>query len=180
MDSNACISPLTAASLCIEPGLKAGAPFGFHKSEKLRLRSLVNDLFDRGESLYVYPLRLVWRPLSQQDLASTFRRDIPAGIGRVQFLVTIPKKRCRHAVDRVRMRRLVREAYRLHRLCMAAALEARPDVRSLSLAFIFTGNRPADSEAMERAVRKLLAKLSRRLVPDSETPSETDSEQCAG
>lgn len=172
MNMDAAINPPNnnAAALCVAPDRKAGRPLGFDKSEKLRLRTLVNALFDQGASVYAYPLRLVWRQIEEEELKSCFRCGMPEGIGRVQFLITIPKKRCRHAVDRVRMRRLVREAYRLRRSQLAEALGCNPGIRSLSLAFIFTGTKTEDYKTIDRAVDRLLRKLSKSLIPFADKP----------
>ncbi len=76
-----------------------------YKREKLCSVTAIENLFARKEgngSAMAYPLRAVWR-VSERNGAS------------IQFLISIPKKRLRHAVDRVTMRRRVREAYRLNR-----------------------------------------------------------------
>lgn len=134
------------------------------KSGRLRHRSLVGVLFSEGKTLYDYPLRLSWRALTEQELKESFKLDVPARIGRVQVLVTVPKKKRRRAVDRVLMRRRIREAYRLSRHELDAALEARSDVRTLSLAFIYLHNDNADYAAVEAKMRALLGRLSRKLT----------------
>ena len=40
----------------------------FPKSERLRLQALVDPLFREGKSLFEYPMRLVYRPLSAEEL----------------------------------------------------------------------------------------------------------------
>ena len=52
--------------------------------------------------MLAYPLRAVWA-------------DSPAGYAqqeRVEFLISVPKRKLRHAVDRVKMRRRIREVMR--------------------------------------------------------------------
>lgn len=93
-----------------------------------------------------YPWRAVWR-----------RRD--AGDPRpdcAQFVIVVPKRRLRHAVDRVRMRRVMREAYRLNR-------DAMPDDRAIDLAFIYVADRLTDYRASEKAVKKIFSRLSKPL-----------------
>ena len=85
------------------------------KAEKLRHKSLVENLFKEGFSVYEFPLRMQVRALSEDELESSFRNGAPDGIAPLQMLVTVPKKKRRHAVDRVLMRRRIREAYRLGR-----------------------------------------------------------------
>ncbi len=77
-----------------------------YKSQKLCSKIAIDALFARGggkQSFIAYPLRAVWR---QNPAPSP---SAPA----LQFFISIPKKRLRHAVDLVKMRRRVREALRL-------------------------------------------------------------------
>ena len=83
------------------------------KSAKLRHRTLVQDLFQKGKSVYAGPLRVTYRALSGEELKESFRLTVPDRLGPVQFMITVPKKKRRHAVDRVLMRRRIREAFRL-------------------------------------------------------------------
>lgn len=62
------------------------------KDEKLRHKRLVDDLFANGKTLYEFPLRLTWRVIDAEELAGSFRSDIPAKVGRIQMLVTVPKR----------------------------------------------------------------------------------------
>ena len=79
-----------------------------YKKEKLCGQLAVEALFDRTNpeigSALAYPLRMVWLPNP--------RRHNDADI---RFAIVVPKRRLRHAVDRVTMRRRIREAYRLSR-----------------------------------------------------------------
>ena len=67
----------------------------------------------------------------------------------------VPKRRLRHAVDRVLMRRRIREAFRLHHAEYPMPEGARTDV-----AFVYVGSKPEPYETVERAMHKLLSKLS--------------------
>lgn len=140
-----------------------------HKGEKLRHRSLVDALFREGRTLYDFPLRLTWRQLDDSMLASTFRDEVPDMIGPLQMLITVPKKKRRHAVDRVRMRRRIREAYRLNRLTLKAAVEGNPGIRTLSMAFIYMHDQNLPYAAVEQKMKALLRKLAAKLA---KTPTD--------
>lgn len=76
----------------------------------------------------------------------------PAACSR--FLISVPKKRVRHAVDRVRLRRQCREAYRLSRHLLSEG-------RHADIAFIYVGNSvKADYQATERSIHKILGKIN--------------------
>lgn len=131
------------------------------KEEKLRHKTLVDGVFSKGKTLYEYPLRLSYRILDGEKLAGSFRREVPAGIGRMQMMITVPKKKMKRAVDRVRMRRLIREAYRLNRHVVSHALPS--DAATLSLAFVYLNSEKADYQAIERKMKRLLGEMARRL-----------------
>ena len=76
--------------------------FRLPKPTRLCSQTAIDRLFAQRDvkGALAYPLRAVWG-----DNLSRTRGDA------VQFLPSVPKKRLRHAVDRVTMRRRIREAY---------------------------------------------------------------------
>lgn len=132
---------------------------GLGKEERLRHRSLVDGLFRNGTTIYEYPLRLTWRALGDEALTAGFRDRVPPRIGRLQMLITVPKKKLRHAVDRVRMRRLIREAYRLNRIPLRQRAE-EAGVRTVQMAFIYVHPAKMDYAAIEKKMRRLLDKIN--------------------
>lgn len=135
----------------------------FPKSERLRYKALVDTLFTKGKSIYEYPLRLVYRPLSEEELQDTFRIAVPDGIAPLQVLITIPKKRRRHAIDRVLMRRRVREAWRLQRRPLRQGIEENPRLRTVSVALIYMSNENIPTSEISNKISTLIKKLSDKL-----------------
>lgn len=133
--------------------------YTLRKGEKLRHRSLVDPLFKEGNSLYEFPLRLVWRRIDKEKLEATFRNHVPERIDGVQMLITVPKKKRRHAVDRVLMRRRIREAYRLNRHELLDAIAEKDDNGTLSLAFIYIHDKNLSYETIDCKIKLLLKKL---------------------
>lgn len=123
-------------------------PSGLGKQHKLCAKVAVDRLFDRERSgsfgALAYPLRAVW--------ASNPGREKGAS---VQFLITVPKKRLRHAVDRVLMRRRIREAYRLARPAMVPEATEAP----VDIAFVYISDTTEEYARVERAMKKLLATI---------------------
>lgn len=101
-------------------------------------------------STSAYPLRMVWR------VSPGRRSDAP-----VQFLVSIPKKKFRHAVDRVLLRRRVREAYRVNRQDFPT-----DPALLLDVAFIYTGRTAEPYARIESAMRRLLSRLPAVTQPE--------------
>ncbi|MBD5198296.1 MAG: hypothetical protein HDS86_03955 [Bacteroidales bacterium] len=127
------------------------------KPTKLCSTSAIDRLFSRrrGEeinSALAYPLRVVWAPAAS-------RHDGQRGI---KFVISVPKKRLRHAVDRVTMRRRIRESYRLGR---RDHLEGCPDV---DVIFVYVADRLTDSKRVKGAMERLLTKITGLKLPTEE------------
>ena len=108
-------------------------------------------------------LSLVERLVRDQEAGSsnlltpTWRKsDGHEGVA-AQFLISVPKRRLRHAVDRVTVRRRIREAYRLNR-----ALLSTP--APIDVAFIYLADSVVASDKIHRAMRRLLAEMSQKEV----------------
>lgn len=119
-----------------------------YKREKLCSHTAINTLFTRGESsmTVVYPIKAVWRRNENRN-------------GSTQFLISVPKKKIRNAVDRVTIRRRVREAYRLNR----SHLVPHNGVAPLDIAFIYLSDSISSYSAIEKAIIKALQKISERV-----------------
>ena len=74
-----------------------------------------------------------------------------------QFLISVPKRRLRHAVDRVTVRRRIREAYRLNRALLSTPVP-------IDVAFIYLADSVVASDKIHRAMRRLLAEMSQKEV----------------
>ncbi len=135
-----------------------------YKIEKLRSEIAIGQLFDRSnpaaQSVMAYPLRAVWtvnssRLAAMETPSETSRRKVAPC---PQFLVSIPKKKLRHAVDRVQMRRRVREAYRLNRHLI-------PKDIPLDIAFIYVATEVLPYAEVLKGVTRILTRISKSL-PD--------------
>ncbi len=117
-----------------------------YKSEKLCSETAIARLFrhdgEEVKSALCYPLRASWTVDAGRE------NERPA-----RFLVSIPKKRLRHAVDRVRMRRVVREAYRLNRDLLPAGVP-------LDIAFIYVATERLPYSRVESALKRLLTRIT--------------------
>jgi ribonuclease P protein component len=73
------------------------------KKGKLKSKKLIEQLFVEGQSVSAYPLRLVY-------IQTSFNDDTAVKTG-----VSVSKRNFKKAVDRNRIKRLLRESYRLHK-----------------------------------------------------------------
>lgn len=127
--------------------------FRLTKEERLSSKQVIDRLFSGGSgSMAVYPLRVVWMVTTRQPDDQT-----PP----VRMLVSVPKKRFRHAVDRNRLKRQVREAFRLNKHILWKAL-ADTDKR-VDIGFISITDTPVQSYAVRRSVVKTLVRISEKL-----------------
>ncbi len=119
----------------------------FGKREKLCGRKRIEALFGAGgRSLAAYPLRAVYK-MEERD-------GMPA-----EVLVSVPKRLFKRAVDRNRLKRLVREAYRHHKHILWQALGER----RIALSFLWIGERKARYATVEAKVKNLLQRISEEL-----------------
>lgn len=139
------------------------ADYRFPKEARLHHRSLVEGLFRLGKSYYEFPFRISWRTLSPEELQRNFRSNVPEGIGKVQMMVTVPKKKRRRAVDRVLMRRRIRESFRLNRRGLCLRIDELPEIATLSLAFVYIHDKNLPYVTVEEKMRAALSKLQSKL-----------------
>ncbi len=110
---------------------------GFKKTERLSRKNKIKELFTRGSSFYLRPLRIKYTP----------------GEGKVhQVVITVPKRIFKKAVDRNRVKRFIREAYRKQKFIIST-------LSPLSIAFIYNGDQQVDQEIVEAAVKSALEKI---------------------
>lgn len=124
------------------------------KTERLHHHAPVQVLYEQGKSHYAYPLRLIVHTLSPQQWAALFPAGRAPHTRPVQFMVTVPKKKFKKAVHRVRLRRRIREAYRLQRHQLLGPL---PHDSRLLLGFIYVGDKEAPFSVIKEKMAKLLA-----------------------
>jgi ribonuclease P protein component len=134
--------------------LPAPRKYTFPKEEHLCSKKRIEQLFNRkNPSLGVYPLRLTW-------VAAPARTGAPP-----QVLITVPKRAFKRAVDRNRLKRLLREAYRLNKHRLTEAENGHP-VELLGI--LYTGKEKSELPLVEK---KLISGLNRLLAESSVQPA---------
>jgi len=79
--------------------------FTLKKSERLSKKKLIQELFDKGSSFYLYPFKVFFR-----------LNEGPEN----QVMASVPKSIFKKAVDRNTIKRRVREGYRLNKAKLAS------------------------------------------------------------
>ena len=136
--------------------------YGLTKSERLTSQLVIDKLFAGGNaSMAAFPLRIVYMQMEKEEQSGDAEHDESLKHPPVSILVSVPKKRFRHAVDRNRMKRLVREAYRLNKHILWNALEGK-DFR-LALAFVCITATLPTFRTVNKSVTKALTRVAERL-----------------
>ena len=132
----------------------AARKYTFPKEEHLCRKKLIEELFSKqGSSFGVYPLRIVWIPSPAPTTAPP------------QVLISVSKRTFKRAVDRNRLKRLIREAYRLNKY----RLTEQPNGHSIALlGIIFTGKEKSPLTLVEK---KLISAFHRLLGTSAEAPA---------
>jgi ribonuclease P protein component len=132
--------------------------FGFGKKEKLKSRKSIDTLFQQGKSFAVFPIRVTYSFLpagSEPPLA--------------QVGVTASKRYFKKAVDRNRLKRLMREAYRLQKEALLHALVESG--QSCQVFFMFTDKTIAPFEVIYTAMSHCLKRLTQKIPVKHEDPT---------
>ncbi|MBO5679721.1 MAG: ribonuclease P protein component [Bacteroidaceae bacterium] len=122
----------------------------FKKSERLCSRILMERLFQgENRSVSAYPIRAIFLPVE------------PSVQEGVSVLVSVPKRRFHDAVDRNRVKRQIREAYRKHKHALVAQM--RESDRGLLMAFVYVSDKKESTDYIEKRMMRLLEKASEQL-----------------
>ncbi|MDX1684374.1 MAG: ribonuclease P protein component [Saprospiraceae bacterium] len=120
--------------------------YSFPRSERLKSSSTISELFQKGHAISLAPLFARYRI-----------REEPVNGSNLQIAFTVSKKNFQKAVTRNRIKRLMREAFRLH------APPLRDKLRSmnkcLELVIVFGGKELPDYETVEKKMTRLLGKI---------------------
>ena len=122
--------------------------FGFPKAEHLKSRKQIDHLFTGGKAFSVFPVRVIYQ------FTAAEKPNLQVG-------VTASKKYFKRAVDRNRLKRLLREAYRLQK--EELWLQVKERAKNGAVFFIYTDKTMADFQTVKTAMAKCLQRLSKSL-----------------
>lgn len=120
--------------------------FGFPKREHLKSKSVIDNLYANGSSVTAFPLRAVFLSSKAEPGAPT-----------AAILISVAKRRFRHAVDRNLMKRRIREAYRLNKQPFIDELQKSD--KQMAVAILYIDNRHSSTQFLHRKMQKLLSSI---------------------
>lgn len=128
--------------------MSAAERFTLSKEERICSKKLINELFTgNGRSMTAFPLRVVF-----------MKRTIVDDQPRAAMLVSVPKRYFKHAVDRNRVKRQVREAFRRNKSIITQNLT--DDHETVAMAFVWLTDEKFPSSEVENRMVRLLTRIS--------------------
>ena len=116
--------------------------FTLRKAERLVSVTDIEKLFTSGSrSFSVFPVRAIFRSAETEE-------------EHLKVMFSVSKRHFKHAVDRNRSKRQMREAFRMNRQILLQHLEKQN--KHLHIAFIWMANRPCPSADIAKSIKTLL------------------------
>ena len=123
------------------------------KEERISSKIEIDRLFTEGKSFIAYPLRVVF---IEKHLDETSEN------AHISIMISVPKKKFKRAVKRNRLKRLIKEAYRLNKLDFIEKI--LPSSKSFSIAFLYLSSEEKKYLEIESAMKKALETLSKLVL----------------
>jgi len=119
------------------------------KPERLNKKKIIEKMFAGGSrSFSIFPLRVVWLPVEELDVQAS-------------ILISVSKRRFKRAVKRNRIKRQIREAYRLNKQILLAPLTEKN--RRLAIAFIYLADELMNSALVEEKIKAALTRIVEKI-----------------
>ena len=120
--------------------------YTFNKKEKLKSQKLIEQLFAQGQSVVAHPLRMVY-----------IKADFDEAI-KIKAGVSVSKRHFKKAVDRNRLKRLMREAYRLQKAAYIDNISGQ-----YALMILYIGKEENDFKTIYSKMDVLLKKFQEKI-----------------
>ena len=114
------------------------------KSEILKHKKVISELFGKGSSFSIYPIKIIFKIKSE---------------GQHQVLFSVPKKKFKKAVERNKIRRRLKEAYRLNKHVLNINNKSK-----LNIAYIYISEQILPFEFVQGKMIECLKKLANKLT----------------
>ncbi|MEP7169663.1 MAG: ribonuclease P protein component [Bacteroidota bacterium] len=121
--------------------------FTFSKQERLCSRKTIEKIFESGKAINENPLRLLW--IENPNAEKVF----------LQITISVPKKKIKKAVNRNKIKRHIREAYRLNKHKFFSAFENSE--KQYAAIIIYTGREPLAWKELEAKIFVTLQRFAK-------------------
>lgn len=123
--------------------------YNFNKQEKLKSRKLIEKLFAEGKTFLVFPVKVVYMIVDEP-------MDFPIKIG-----VSASKKNFKTAVNRNRIKRLLKENYRLNKQPLHNYMTNNG--KQVALFFMFIDKTLPENSLLQKKMPLIIDKLIKAL-----------------
>lgn len=127
----------------------------FPKQERLNSRKRIGFLVTQGHTLYAYPLRILW-----------CLSDSPYGAFHLEAAFSVPRRKHKKAIRRNRIKRKMKEAFRLNKEAFRQNCSGR--IQTLSLLVIYTPKKEVDYATMEKGMQAAIRILENKLAAQTQ------------
>lgn len=125
--------------------------FTLGKDEKLKSRKLIEQLFAQGKRVKSFPLQLIYLQIDHPS-------EFPIKVG-----FSVPKRNVKLAVDRNRIKRMMREVYRLNKYLFFENLKNK-----YIFMFIYANKEEPEYTDLEETFKKVCVKFLNNLQEDEQ------------
>ncbi|MBK8388736.1 MAG: ribonuclease P protein component [Saprospiraceae bacterium] len=116
-------------------------------TERVKSPQRVSEIYHKGVAGFVYPFKyhFITQPSEKPDQSL------------LKICIAVSKKKFKHAVDRNRVKRLVKEAYRLNKM----AFYDKPDNKNkqVELYLVFVGKVLPEYGVIEKGIKSIIQKI---------------------
>lgn len=123
--------------------------FTFPKKERLKRQKVIDRVFSEGKTITAFPLKLYY-------VKASLSEDVP-----VQAGFSVSKRSFKHAVRRNRIKRLMREAYRLNKAGIF-----NNSTTSYAFMFLYLGKKLPDFYALNTVMKTVLETFTAKEMPE--------------
>jgi len=119
----------------------------FKKEERLCNKKIIKNLFSKANSFFDYPFKILW-------IETDIKTNFPA-----QVLINVSKNNFKKAVDRNKIKRLIREAYRKNKFSFYEFLLKQK--KQCAFAIIYTSKEILSYQEIEKIIILILQRLQK-------------------
>ncbi len=120
--------------------------YSFPKEERLCGKKNIGVLLSEGNKYYLYPFAVKWMELTGDEINS------------INVLIAVPKSIFKKSVDRNKIKRLTREAYRRNKDILTDHL--KKGNKKIALMFMFKGGKIESYQEIETKIKLILQFLA--------------------